>query len=85
MFDRFVLLWINVELHLHFTPLLSTGTRHVIFRILSETFSGTDRKSLTINPNSPGGTGIPQLFGDDRLLIAEVHKSLHDRVGMWHI
>lgn len=35
--------------------------------------------------NRPGGTRIPQLFGDDRLLVAEVHKVLYDRVGVWHV
>ena len=35
--------------------------------------------------HQPGGTGVSQLFGDDRLLVAEVHKGLHDGVGMWHI
>lgn len=50
MFDCFVLAWINVELHLHFTPLLSTGTRCIIFQILSETLSGTDLKSLDNKP-----------------------------------
>lgn len=35
--------------------------------------------------NLPGGTCIPQLFGDDGLLVAEVHKGLHDRLGMRHI
>lgn len=33
----------------------------------------------------PGGTGVPQLFGDNGLLVAEVRKGLHDGVGMGHI
>lgn len=35
--------------------------------------------------NLPGRTSIPQLFGDDRLLVAEIHKGLHDLMGMRHI
>lgn len=43
------------------------------------------KTSVCFKPNPPRGTGVPQLFGDDRLLEAKLHKGLHDGVSVRHI
>ena len=34
---------------------------------------------------SPGWTGVSEMFGDDRLLVTQVHEGLHDGVGVRHV
>lgn len=35
--------------------------------------------------STSGWTGVSEMFGDDRLLVTQVHEGLHDGVGVRHV